>query len=102
MESGQESESEISKKQKKHLQRNESIVFGLGLIPKEGVPKIKIRYNKSKKGFLGKVTNSKDSFEFKKKIIESEAKGESWLQRNWRPLLMCIPCPVLPSPGNNP
>jgi hypothetical protein len=41
MESGQESESEISKKQKKHLQRNESIVFGLGLIPKEGVPKIK-------------------------------------------------------------
>jgi hypothetical protein len=24
------------------------------------------------------------------KIIESEAKGESWLQRNWRPLLMCI------------
>lgn len=24
------------------------------------------------------------------KIIESEAKGESWLQRNWRPILMCI------------
>jgi len=24
------------------------------------------------------------------KIIESEAKGESALQRNWRPLLMCI------------
>jgi hypothetical protein len=23
-------------------------------------------------------------------IIESEAKGESWLQRNWRPMLMCI------------
>jgi Holin of 3TMs, for gene-transfer release len=26
----------------------------------------------------------------KTKIIESETKGESWLQRNWRPLLMCI------------
>lgn len=24
------------------------------------------------------------------KIIESETKGESWLQRNWRPMLMCI------------
>jgi hypothetical protein len=26
----------------------------------------------------------------KSTIINSEAKGESWLQRNWRPLLMCI------------
>jgi len=24
------------------------------------------------------------------KIIESEAKGASWLQRNWRPMLMCM------------
>lgn len=24
------------------------------------------------------------------KIVESEAKGESWLQRNWRPMLMCV------------
>jgi hypothetical protein len=23
-------------------------------------------------------------------IIQAEAKGESWLQRNWRPMLMCI------------
>lgn len=23
-------------------------------------------------------------------IVASEAKGESWLQRNWRPMLMCI------------
>jgi hypothetical protein len=28
--------------------------------------------------------------ETKSKIIESETKGESWLQRNWRPMLMCI------------
>jgi hypothetical protein len=28
--------------------------------------------------------------ESKSTIIESEAKGESWLQRNWRPMLMCI------------
>jgi hypothetical protein len=26
----------------------------------------------------------------KSKIIESETKGESWLQRNWRPMLMCM------------
>ncbi|MBT1695910.1 hypothetical protein KK083_03415 [Fulvivirgaceae bacterium PWU4] len=28
--------------------------------------------------------------ESKSKIVESESKGESWLQRNWRPMLMCI------------
>lgn len=28
--------------------------------------------------------------ETKSKIVESETKGESWLQRNWRPVLMCI------------
>lgn len=28
--------------------------------------------------------------ESRSRIIESEAKGESALQRNWRPLLMCI------------
>ena len=28
--------------------------------------------------------------ESKSRIIETEAKGESWLQRNWRPVLMCI------------
>jgi DNA repair protein RadC len=61
---------EKSVKSKRYPQRNESIVFGLGLIPKEGVPEIKIRYNKSRKGFLGKVANSKDSFEFLKKVFD--------------------------------
>lgn len=61
---------ENSVKNRKYPQRNESIVFGLGLIPKEGVPEIKIRYNKSRKGFLGKVTNSKDSFEFLRKVFD--------------------------------
>jgi hypothetical protein len=28
--------------------------------------------------------------ESRSRIIDTEAKGESWLQRNWRPLLMCI------------
>lgn len=57
-------------KGRKYPQRSETIVFGLGLIPKEGVPEIKIRYNRSTKGFLGKVTNSKDSFEFLKKVFD--------------------------------
>lgn len=55
---------------RKYPQRKESIVFALGLIPKEGVPEIKIRYNKSRKGFLGKVSNSRDSFEFLKKVFD--------------------------------
>jgi hypothetical protein len=28
--------------------------------------------------------------ESKSAIVQSEAKGESWLQRNWRPMLMCV------------
>lgn len=29
-----------------------------------------------------------EAYKAKGKIIEAEAKGESWMQRNWRPLLM--------------
>jgi len=28
--------------------------------------------------------------ESKSTIVQNETKGESWLQRNWRPMLMCI------------
>lgn len=59
-----------SVKSRRYPQRNKSIVFGLGLIPKEGVPEIKIRCNKSNTGFLGKVTNPNDSFEFLKKVFD--------------------------------
>ena len=62
---------------KKHSKRiraynigKETIVFGLGLIPKEGVPEIKIRYNRSSKVFLGQVTNSKDTSDFLKKVFD--------------------------------
>ena len=57
-------------KSKRYPRTNEAIIFGLGLIPKEGVPEIKIRYNKSRKTFLGKVANSKDAFEFLKKVFD--------------------------------
>ena len=56
--------------QKKYPEGKETIVFGLGLIPKEGMPEIKIRYNRSPKGFLGKVTNSRDTFEFLKEVFD--------------------------------
>ena len=46
----------------------ETIVFGLGLIPKQGVPEIKVRYNRSRKVFLGKVTNSKDAADFIRRV----------------------------------
>ena len=51
---------------KKYPQEKE-IIFGLGLIPKEGVPEIKIRFNRSSKIFLGKVTTSKDAADFLRK-----------------------------------
>jgi DNA repair protein RadC len=59
-----------SGKLKSYKTHKETIVFGLGLIPKEGIPEIKIRYNQSKKSFLGKVTHSKDSYEFLKKVYD--------------------------------
>lgn len=49
-------------------ENKETIVFGLGLIPKDGVPEIKIRYNRSRKVFLGRVTNSKDAADFIRKV----------------------------------
>jgi DNA repair protein RadC len=58
-------------KRKRATNRNKArrvAVFGLGLIPKEGVPEIKIRYNRTRKSFLGKVTNSKDAADFIRKV----------------------------------
>ncbi|MCB0732884.1 MAG: hypothetical protein KDC88_17825 [Ignavibacteriae bacterium] len=34
------------------------------------------------------VNYEKSLVESKSKVIEAEAKGESWLQRNWRPITM--------------
>jgi DNA repair protein RadC len=59
-----------SKKLRNYQPEKETIVFGLGLIPKDGIPEIKIRYNRSSKIFLGKVTNSKDSYDFLKKVFD--------------------------------
>lgn len=55
---------------RRYPQRNETIVFGLGLIPKEGIPEIKIRYNRSKNGFLGRVAHSRDCYDFLKKVYD--------------------------------
>jgi DNA repair protein RadC len=59
----------LARKFKAYPKSKETIVFGLGLIPKEGVPEIKIRFNRSKR-ILGKVTNSKDAYEFLKKAFD--------------------------------
>jgi DNA repair protein RadC len=55
-------------KNKKYKARKEEVVFSLGAIPKQGVPEIKIRYNKSRKAFLGTVMHSKDSADFIRRI----------------------------------
>lgn len=36
------------------------------------------------------LTYEAELIEVKGRIIEAEAKGESWLQRNWRPLTMVV------------
>lgn len=54
----------------RNLRASHDLVFGLGQIPKEGVPEIKIRYNRSQKVFLGKVTNSNDAYQFLKKVYD--------------------------------
>jgi DNA repair protein RadC len=57
-----------SSRLKSYKKEKEVIVFGLGLIPKEGVPEIKIRYNRSPKIFLGKVSHSKDVADFIRRV----------------------------------
>lgn len=45
--------------------------------------------NRLKQEIQAKVIDSKDSMaQYQMKIILAEATGESWTQRNWRPLLM--------------
>jgi DNA repair protein RadC len=60
--------------------KKEIVVFGLGLIPKEGIPEIKIRYNRSKKIFLGKITNSKDVANFIRRLY---SRGNLELQEHF-------------------
>lgn len=36
------------------------------------------------------LTGQMKEIEAAASIIQAEAQGESWLQRNWRPLLMCL------------
>ncbi len=56
---------------------------------------IQLKYKKLLMEIEGSYLNYENKLlEGQTKIIESEAKGESWLQRNWRPMLMCI-CMVI-------
>ena len=43
---------------KKYRQTKELVIFGLNGIPKEGVPELKLRFNKGHKVSLGKITQS--------------------------------------------
>jgi hypothetical protein len=36
------------------------------------------------------LTGQMKEIEAAASIIQAEARGESWLQRNWRPMLMCL------------
>jgi DNA repair protein RadC len=51
--------------------QHEKVVFGLGLIPQEGVPQIKITYRRTRKEFLGKITNSKDVADFIRRTFKA-------------------------------
>lgn len=43
------------------------MVFALGSLPKQGVPEIKVRYNRARKTFLGLVKKSTDAADFIRK-----------------------------------
>lgn len=49
----------------------------------------KAAQDKAKAEMMTIIANADaEAYKAKGKIIEAEAKGESWMQRNWRPLLM--------------
>ena len=58
-------------KRKDYPTQYEKVVFGLGLIPQEGVPQIKITYRRTRKEFLGKITNSKDVADFIRRTFKA-------------------------------
>lgn len=62
----------MRKKKRKRTARKKGslplLVLGMGSIPRPGVPEIKIRYNRSRKVFLGKVRSSKDAADFIRKL----------------------------------
>ncbi|NOS57416.1 MAG: JAB domain-containing protein [Cyclobacteriaceae bacterium] len=70
---------------KRYKTAKEVIVFGLGLIPREGIPEIKIRYNRSTKIFLGKVSHSKDVADFIRRIY---SRGAIQLQESFMVLYL--------------
>jgi DNA repair protein RadC len=51
-------------KRNSYAEQPEKVVFGLGLIPQEGVPEIQISYIRTRNEFLGKVTSSRDAADF--------------------------------------
>jgi DNA repair protein RadC len=53
-------------KSKPYPSGKETLVFGLGAIPKDFAPQIKVRYSRGKR-FLGKVTKSEDAAGFARK-----------------------------------
>jgi DNA repair protein RadC len=56
-------------KSKPYKLKNEMIYSGLGGIPKDFIPEVKIRYNRGKM-FLGKISSSFDVAEFLRKTYE--------------------------------
>ena len=56
--------SKQSSQRKTYTVQQEKAVFGLGLIPEEGVPEIQISYTRTRKEFLGRITNSQDAADF--------------------------------------
>ena len=39
---------------------------------------------------MSDMTKFSEQIQAQAKIITAEAQGQSWLQRNWRPMLMCL------------
>jgi len=66
-------------KPKQHPQKHVA-VFGLGRIPEQSVPEIKIQYSKTNSPYLGKISGSKDVADFLRKVypvdsIELQERG---------------------------
>lgn len=71
------------------MQSVASIIDELHTSEEEKMQK-KVEMMQAQYGILAVALNAETSMaEQQAKIIQAEAQGASWLQRNWRPLLMC-------------
>ena len=67
-----------------------ALIPALGKLLERAIPDIEARARAQAELTQSLLAGELKELEAAASVIRAEAEGESWLQRNWRPLLMCV------------